>query len=178
MEDKKKIAELKKGIKSEDVNTVLNTVKQIRKKGSTIIIPELISLLHTTSNNEIKKSITNLLDDLKDKKATAYIIEAINKKEYANIAHSLISSCWQSGLDYSNYLNIFVDLTIVSEYLIALEAFTVIENIQENINEEKITLAINKLKENITIEKNQEKQILLNELIKVIQNINSDKEEN
>ena len=48
---------------------------------------------------------------------------------------------------------------------------------QKNINEDEKNKAINKLKKNIVIEKNQQKQMMLNELIKVIQNMNFDEEE-
>ncbi len=176
MEDKKKNVQLLKDMKSDNAETVLNTVKKIRKEGNTAIMPELIYLLHTTNNDDIKISATNLLNDLKDNKAAPHIIEAINNEKYTDIAHILISSCWQSRLDYSDYLNVFVDLTIKSEYRIALEAFTVIEDMQKNISEDEKNKTINKLKKNIIIEKYQQKQMLLNELIKVIQNINLDKE--
>ena len=176
MEDKKKITGLIKGIKSDNEETVLSTIKEIRKEGNTTTLPELINLLHTTNNEEIKISVTKLLNDLKDNKAAPLIIDAINNKEYKNINHTLISSCWQSGLDYRNYLNVFVDLAIKSDYNTALEAFTVIENLQKDIDEEEILKAINNIKENIVAGKNQEKQILLNELIKVIRNLNLNEE--
>ncbi len=176
MEDKKKITGLIKGIKSDNNETVLSTIKEIRKEGNTTILPELIYLLHTTNNEEIKISVTNLLNDLKDNKAAPLIIDAINNNEYKNIKHTLISSCWKSGLDYRNYLNVFVDLAIKSDYDIALEAFTVIENLPRDIDEDEILKAINNIKKNIITGKNQEKQMLLNELIKVIQNLNLDEE--
>jgi HEAT repeat protein len=168
MEDKKGITELINGIKSKNAEIILSTIKEIRKEGSIAIIPELLLLLNTTDNEEIKKSITNLLYDLKDKKAVPHIIKAINNKKYSNILHTLISSCWESGLDYSKYLNIFIDLCLTSEYLIALEAFTVIENMQEIADEDEKIIALKKLKENIILEKNNEKRTLLNELIQVL----------
>ncbi|MBE9468776.1 MAG: hypothetical protein IMY72_10740 [Bacteroidetes bacterium] len=176
MEDKKRITELINGIKSDNAELVLSTLKEVRKEGSTAIIPELLLLLNNTNNEEIKKSITNLLNDLKDKKAVPHIIKAIKNKKYFNILHTLISSCWESGLDYSKYLNIFIDLCLTSEYLIALEAFTVIENMQEIVDENEKNIALKKLKDSIILEKNNEKQTLLNELVKIVKDINLDKE--
>jgi hypothetical protein len=39
----------------------------------------------------------------------------------------LISSCWQSGLDYSEYLDDLVDIFLASDFPVALECLTVIE---------------------------------------------------
>ena len=174
MEDKKKIAELIKGIKSKDENTVLNTVKQIRKEGSTAILPELIYLLNNTNSNDIKKTTTNILNDLKDNKAVPHIIEAIKNEQFSNIKHTLISSCWQSGLDYSKDINIFVDQIIKSDFSLAFEAFTVIENMQDNISKDIIIPELEKIDISLKNEKNKEKQMLLNELIKLFQEIISD----
>ena len=40
-------------------------------------------------------------------------------------------ACWQNGMDFSAYFEVFTDLVINEEWEIAFEAFTVIENFEQ-----------------------------------------------
>jgi hypothetical protein len=40
----------------------------------------------------------------------------------------LVSSCWQSGLDYADYSSDFAGLFLTGDYMTAIECFTVIES--------------------------------------------------
>jgi hypothetical protein len=40
----------------------------------------------------------------------------------------VVSSCWQSGLNYAAYTSDFADLFISGDYMTAIECFTVIES--------------------------------------------------
>ena len=115
-------------LKSTDPEILLETITKIRDSGNSYILAELIDLLHNTELPEIKRSILNLLSELKNKESVPAFIEAIKNEKYINEHKELIACCWQNGLSYNKYLPVFIDLVINEEFLIAFEAFTVIEN--------------------------------------------------
>lgn len=68
------------------------------------------------------------MNDIKDLSARNEIVEEIKKNNPPETTRMLISSCWQSGLDYSDYTLEFARIFIETEdYMTALECFSVIE---------------------------------------------------
>jgi hypothetical protein len=105
----------------------------------------LIELLHLSENSEIKSKITNLFANLKESDSIPLIIEAIQNQKYAPELKELVSCCWENGLDYSNYLSLFVDLLIDNDFLVAFEAYTVLMNMTAKIDQRKLDIEIEKL---------------------------------
>jgi len=79
----------------------------------------------------------------------------------------LVSSCWQSGLDYSEFALDFVNLFLNTDYQTALECFTVIEESAVNMTSIKKNKII-KLLENKKEGHSTEKSVLLDKLIMVL----------
>ena len=150
-----------KGLKSADSLKVLDTIEELRVLGKTSDIPVLLELLHTSQNPEIKSKITALLGDLKEKDTIPLIIEAIQNPEFASELKQLISCCWENGLDYSNYLSVFVDLLIECDFIIAFEAYTVITNIEKTIDQTKIDIEIEKLDQAMHTTSAEKKALML-----------------
>ncbi|GET29584.1 HEAT repeat domain-containing protein [Prolixibacter sp. SD074] len=121
-------------LQSEDPLMVIETIKELRETGNSSYIPVLVELLHSTDNPEIRQKIIRLLAELKYSDAIPRIVEAINNKRYASELKELVSICWENSLDFSPYLSLFVDLVIESEFMVAFEAFTVIENMVGEID--------------------------------------------
>mgnify|MGYP001046011424 FL=1 len=80
----------------------------------------------------------------------------INAPEGSGKAN-LLRICWESAIDFSEYLDVFVDMLLHEDFIAALEASTVIENLHGNIPEEKIHIAIQRLKS----ESNEDNAFLL-----------------
>lgn len=73
------------------------------------------------------------------------ILEALQNDEMSNeIKARLISSCWESGLDYSSNLNVFVDALLKGNEAMAIEAYTLIlETTSSNSDLKKLIEDIN-----------------------------------
>ena len=142
---------------------ILETIDQLRTVGNPEYIPHLIEILHCSDKETVKKSILQLLGELKDSNARSYLIEAIGNNEYTSIRRELISCCWQSSLDFSGYLPFFVDLVIDNEFEIAFEAFTVIENMELPREMEGSSVLISKTDKALEI-RSGSKSYLLHEL--------------
>ena len=141
--------DLLKGLQSEDSLRVIETLEDLKVSGKASDVPMLIELLHMTQNAEIKSKINSLFANLKEREAVPHIIEAIQNQKYAPERKELLACCWENGLDYSNYLTLFVDLLIKSDFIIAFEAYTVIVNMTESIDQRKIDAEIERLEQAI-----------------------------
>ncbi|WP_163714094.1 HEAT repeat domain-containing protein [Mangrovibacterium lignilyticum] len=157
--DNKTITNLKSG----NTDLVSETIEQLSESGNSAYLPFLIELLHSTSNNEIKKRIARLLAELKHSDAIPLIIDAIKNQDYATELQYLVSACWENGMDYSDHLSLFIDLMIDQDFMVAFEAHTVITNMTG-----KISTAIREQEsrkiQNALPELSEDKQGLLHEI--------------
>lgn len=149
-----------KGLQSADSLKVIETLEELRVSGKVSDIPMLIEILHLTQNPEIKLKVAELFANLKESDAIPLIIEAIQNQKYAPELKELVSSCWENGLDYSNYLSLFIDLLIDCDFLIAFEAYTVIVNMTAKIDQAKIDIEIDKLEKALHISTDQKKELM------------------
>ena len=127
----------------------------------------LVSYYDSTEDPQVRKTIENFLNDLKDQSVSSEVMGEIKKPWGHETITMLISSCWQSGLDYSVYCNDLVDIFLASDYMIALECLTVIEESAGNIGRDERDGIIAVIKDFTGI-RGSEKQKLTDELIAVL----------
>jgi hypothetical protein len=80
----------------------------------------------------------------------------------------LVSSCWQSGLNYAGYSSDFAILFLTGDYMTAIECFTVIESSVHNITRAKKDEIIKMIREG-SFAVISEKTALALELISVLE---------
>lgn len=85
------------------------------------------------------------LSKLKDNKAQAFMMQAISRIKNSDHKAATIAACWETGLDFTDYLPQFIELINDTNYLVSLEAFTVIEEMAPNLKQEKVAQAIQQL---------------------------------
>lgn len=159
-----------KGLNSADSLKVIETLEELRVSGKVSDVPVLIELLHLSQDAEIKSKICSLFANLKESDAIPLIINAIQDQKYSPELKELVSSCWENGLDYSNYLTLFVDLLIESEFLVAFEAYTVIMNMVTKIDQKKIDREIDRM-EIALPEVDEQKRVLILDVIDFLPSI-------
>jgi len=150
-----------KGLQSADSLKVIETLEELRVSGKVSDIPVLVEILHLTQNPEIKSMVAELFANLKESDAIPLIIEAIQNQKYAPELKELVSSCWENGLDYSNYLSLFIDLLIDCDFQIAFEAYTVIMNTVSKIDQAKIDVEIDRLEKALPTTEEHKRQLIL-----------------
>ena len=159
--------EIQKLLASNNKDQIAKGLKLITQKGTLKEIPLLLNLLLNTSDKELELELITLFSDIKIKEANKLIIEAFEKRQKTQ---ALLQICWQSRLDFSSYLMLFIDIFIQASFEEALEAFTLIEvlltdyNYPEKIKKESIL----KLKESLS-QKDEQNKILAMELIKIFE---------
>ena len=114
-------------LKSNDKSIVLKALKDIRHKGNLTLLNQVFRVLESKPDEQIYGEIMNLLNDLKDNSVVPLISDYIKDCRNEEIREMVISSCWQSNLNFSEYLDIFNKIVVEDNYQNAVEAFTVVE---------------------------------------------------
>lgn len=87
---------------------------------------------------------------IKNHKLNTLLIKAIEEAENDEDRAKLLCICWESGLDFKNDFLFFVEKALSTDYLVALEAFTVADNIEDVTDETILTKAILLIEESKT----------------------------
>nr|WP_320119114.1 hypothetical protein [uncultured Marinifilum sp.] len=136
-------------LQSKDIKIVSKSISQLREEGKPDDIELIFDLLLNQKDEDIRDILLKFLGDIKDKKAGLIFVTAIKNEKYLPIRKMLIELCWQSSIDFSSFVDVFVDILIQSDFEIAFEAFTVIENFTGKIDEDLKILQQDKLKDAI-----------------------------
>ena len=143
MENKQDIL---KRLASPDMTVVAAAIDEIKENGDLSIVPELLEILLHNEDTTVVTHVTSLLSDIRDTGFKTILMEKlINASPGANKAN-LLRVCWESAIDFSEYLEVFVNILVNEDFLAALEASTVIENLHGNMDEGKVRLAIDRLR--------------------------------
>ena len=97
----------------------------------------LASFYNETGDRSLRKLIEGFFNDLKDQSARPEVMAEIRKPWKPDTISMIVASCWQSGLDYSDYLNDLAEVFLNGDYAIAIECMTVIEESIHNSTREK-----------------------------------------
>ena len=152
----------------------LKELAAILNKDNNILISEAIELLREeqpfegaiglltsfydkTDDYSIRKTIEGFMNDLKDQSASAEVINEIRKQWKADTISMLVSSCWQSGLDYSEYSLDLAKIFLKGDYVTAIECLTVIEESVHELSRERKDEIIKIIEENPSLRYSNEK---------------------
>ncbi|MBC7124656.1 MAG: hypothetical protein H5T24_03425 [Bacteroidales bacterium] len=161
-----KAEQFQKTIEASSDEAIIGLLTELRETGEDYMLPTIINLLFSTRSEKLKNEVVNFLVDLKNKSSIDTIVEAIRQNKRSKDIHLLVSVCWQSRLDFTPYVDTFIDIMEHGNYQACLEAFTVIENMTENLSGEQL----NELKAKIKSVKgdNAETNPLIEELVKLL----------
>ena len=127
----------------------------------------LVSLYDRSGEDDIRRSIENFLNDLKDQSVTTEVISEIRRGWKPQTISMLVSSCWQSGLNYSSYSSDLADVFLVGDYVTAVECMTVIEEFIDEVDKNKKDDIIRKIEQS-KLTSGKEKTALTLELIALL----------
>lgn len=151
MENKQDIL---KQLASDDMEVVKSAIEQIKQEGDISIASELLDILLQSQDTAVITNITSLLSDVKDSDFKTILMDKLINATNDSGKANLLRICWESAIDFSEYLDVFVDMLLNDDFITALEASTVIENLDGKIPEEKIHSAIRRLESNSDEDKN------------------------
>lgn len=160
-----------KDFQASDKAIVLDAIKRNRADGNAKTFQALLNLLKVTDEPDVEASIIQFLFDLKDQESIPALIAALNDKEMTYYHSFLVATFWQSALDGSDYLDLFIRKAIDGDYMVCLEALTVIENFDAAYAESDLLDYEADIQEALDKEENADKKELLQSLGDVVRNL-------
>jgi hypothetical protein len=169
IKSEKKIKELDE-ILNKDSNIVINEAIELLRKEKPFegAIGLLTAFYERTDDFSIRKTIAGFMNDLKDQAACQEIIKEIRKQWKSDTISMLISSCWQSGLNYSDYSPDLAKVFLQGDYITAIECLTVIEESVHKLSKASKD-EIMKMLEESPVSQIKEKKELTLELIAILE---------
>lgn len=169
--DKKetRIKNLEEKIKGLDTPSVISLIGSLREespyKG---LLPLLAGLHRATVDTGIKNEIERFFNDLKDQSFAEEVISIIENSGDTVTRNVLISSCWQSGIDYSPFLEYFTRWSLTGDYTTTLECYTAIEQFAYSVSPDTRAAEAKMISSALgTI--SDDKILLLKEIIKILE---------
>jgi len=163
----KYIKEIEQRLGSGKTSVILNTLTEIRIKGSVEMLPAIMKLIAPGTESEVKKETIRLISQLKEQAAVPYLISGLEERNYGQDLAALLATFWQCGLNFSDHISRVVPYFIGTSYQTSIEVFTIIEEALPLASQEEISKCIDYLNQN----KNNldpEKIPLFHELIKTL----------
>jgi hypothetical protein len=144
----KKLADLNKvlkGGKNDEIEEVIGHIRENEPFQGAIM---LLALFYDSTDNEgLKVIISGFFNDVKEKSVCKEVIDSIAAVKLPGTKAMLASSCWQSGLDYSDHALALTEYYLEGDYITSLECFTVLDICSPMINEEDRNLILRRLEE-------------------------------
>ncbi len=79
---------------------------------------------------------------LKENNSVELMVDAIKKAQRTEEKTILTAACWETGLDFTNHFLFFVELACHDNFLLSMEALTVVEYVEGTIDESTLTKAL------------------------------------
>jgi len=147
---------------------IISTLEELRESGEDYMVDSIINLLFSKRSEVLKEAVVNFLVDVKNQAAAINIINTIKEKRNSADVARLVSVCWQSRLDFSNDIELFMELLCKADYQTSIEAFSVIENALDNTSDEKIAEYTLYLRDEVN-KTSTDKQPLVQQMILVME---------
>ena len=145
--ESKEIKQIKTALSSSNKEQVLEGIKLSRAHANRQTFGLMLKSLKDTDEPEVEAAIIQFLYDLKDESSVEPLIEALKNDDMTYYHSFIIAAFWQSAIDGSAYLDVFVekaikgDSSFPSDLLMDLDA-DLTEAIESEESEEKKNLLI------------------------------------
>ncbi len=170
----KKVKDLLETLASGDDKQQVKAVQGLKVHGNETVIESLLLTLANNPSDAVYSEIVDLLNTPKSTKVPAEIAKALVDKRFVEIRHTLLTTIWNSGLDYRPYLTEIVTAGTEGEMMDALECITIIENIEGEMTEDQLFEPLIVLTEYLGSTRDGGPKLdLIREVTATLQNINN-----
>lgn len=128
-ERKAKMNALITDLKSGDEKKISKALKGLQVNGDDDAIFPIIEVWSQGVSPKSEQDIIQFLGDIKSSGSADIIIEVLLDQTFKNIHLPLLTTIWNSKVDYSTYLVDFVTLATQYDFMVTLECLTIIENL-------------------------------------------------
>lgn len=171
---KDKLKKILEDLRSDDSKKVSKAIKSLEAHGNVSFIKPLAEKLLSGASEKNQAEIIELLSSLKDSSVTADIMDVIEEERFRPIRQTILSTIWNTKVDFSGYIDEFVEIAVKGDFMETLDCLTIIENMEGPFMEEDILEAQLHLKNYIEdpAPKEEQKSQLLSEIAIALKDIN------
>ena len=138
IERRKKVKSILNDINSGEPKKIIKGLMALKVNGDDQVIVPILDLWNNGVTSEVEKEIITFINDIRSSTSSQIIMDALLDKKYHAIQLPLLTTIWNSLVDYSEYLVEFVSLAVQSDFMIVLECLTIIENMKGPFEEHHI----------------------------------------
>ena len=131
------INQLKEDLSSSNDSVITKALTKTRAKGNEQLIDPLIELYTKTENQKIKEEIKSIFSELKNKDILDILLPQLNEGTN-EVKELILFSIWSSGIDMTDHIPKLIEATCSGNYMVILEALTVLENLEGPFNEDDL----------------------------------------
>ena len=163
----KVINQIKADLASDNSSIVSKALVKTKAKGNEELIAPLVELYKTT-DNKLKQEVKNIFSELKNKDCVDFLLPHL-MQDNQEVKELILFSMWSSGIDMTDYIVELIEYSCDGEFMVILEALTVLENLEGPFNDEDLFQASTIIQEKIYESEDNNKKELLQSMSNVIQ---------
>jgi len=169
--ENKKLQAILFDLSGNDTVKKINAVKELKVYGNESAIVPMLNILLTGPDEELRKEVIETLNTVKHTAVPKVLIEALLNPDFKTLRLVILTSMWNSGLDYGDFIPEIVQAATEGDMMDALECITIIENHEGDLMEAPLLEGQLVLKEYLSLHKTESSQRidLLRELDAMLQ---------
>lgn len=133
-----KIQKLIEDLNTGEASKISSALKSLQVNGDVSVLRPLVELLKNDLSHETVVEILEFLGDLKATNTIDEIISIIKDDLFIGQRQQVLSTIWNSTLDYSSFIAEFVEIACEGNFMEALECLTILENLEGPFEEHRI----------------------------------------
>ncbi len=137
--EKQKLQSIMLDLNSGEAKKVMKAIKALESNGNSSVIKPVVEILMNGGLSEKQQSLLiELLCSLKDTSVVVEIMEVLEDQKFLTARQLVLSTIWNMKVDFSGYIDDFVYIATVGNFMEALDCLTIIENLEGPFLEEDI----------------------------------------
>jgi len=174
MAENKKLKQLMVDLNTSDQSKIARSIKLLETHGDSSVIKPLADKLLGDLSKANRKSILELFSSFKDTSVCVEVMDVLQDEQYKSVRQEILSTIWNTKVDFSDYIDDFVEIAVNGDFMETLDCLTIIENLEGPFMEENILESQLHLKKYLeqTDNKDDQKARLLSEIAIAIKDIN------
>ena len=131
------INQLKEDLSSSNDSVITKALTKTRAKGNEQLIDPLVELYTQTENQKIKEEIKSIFSELKNKDILDFFLPHLSEGSN-EVKELILFSIWSSRIDMNDHIPELIEASCSGNYMVILEALTVLENLEGPFNEDDL----------------------------------------
>lgn len=175
-QEEKRVNAIITDLYSKDSRKVSKAIKALEVHGNSKVIKAIADCLLGDVDTHNEAEMLELLSSLKDTSVVVEMMEVVCDPIYLPIRQKMLTTIWNTKVDFSDYIDEFVEIAVQGDFMETLECLTIIENLEGPFMEESILECQLHLKNYLesNTPRDEQKSQLLSEIALKIKEINQE----